>query len=420
MPKQGTIPISPTNSATAEIKNIISDISKQNEEPACINDHRISMYESYVKEPLPSRVSHLWRYSDPKWFELENNRISINPVSISLNIAEDYVKKGIILAPIKDVFKLQEMREQVKNTFSQQIKKSPDKFSCLNDATWKTGYFLYVPKDVRVVEPLSISVNYSGSDELISTKILIILDEGADISVIDDITSDAKASILVNLLSEVYLAENSKLTYLNFQTNGDGVIQHCIQRAELKKNAELTNLIVALGGKISKTDIGVDLVGENATVSTYGIVLGDKSQKFDHHTTINHDASHTNSTLNFRVALKDKSTSAYTGNLNIAHHAVKSDAIQENRNLLLSESAKAESIPELEILTNDVIRCSHGVTVGQVDKDQIFYLMSRGLNQKEAERIIIEGFLEPTISRVPGDKLAEQIRQKVNKKLENL
>ena len=143
-------------------------------------------------------------------------------------------------------------------------------------------------------------------------------------------------------------------------------------------------------------------------------------QKFDHHTTIEHIAPHTKSELNFRVALKDKARSAYTGNLKIAHEAVKSDAHQENRNLLLSEDAKAESIPELEILTNDVIRCNHGVTVGQVDKDQVFYLMSRGLTHKEAERIITLGFLEPTISQIPDESLKEEILKSIEAKLENL
>ena len=118
-----------------------------------------------------------------------------------------------------------------------------------------------------------------------------------------------------------------------------------------------------------------------------------------------------------KVQGRDKSRSAYTGNLKISHEAIKSDAHQENRNLLLSDEAKAESIPELEILTNDVVRCNHGVTVGQIDKEQIFYLTSRGLSQKEAEQVIVEGFMEPTISRIPEEALREEIMSKIKNKL---
>ena len=249
---------------------------------------------------------------------------------------------------------------------------------------------------------------------------LIVLEEGADISLIDEISSDEDSTTSINIVSEIFLAKGAKLNCLNLQTNNKNTTQHFFQRANLEEHSEFINLIVGLGGKISKTDLGTSLNGYGASTIIYGIVLGDETQKFDHHTRIEHIAPHTKSALNFRVALKDKARSAYTGNLKIAHEAVKSDAHQENRNLLLSSEAKAESIPELEILTNDVIRCNHGVTVSQVDKEQIYYLTSRGLNQKDAERIIIEGFFEPTISRIPDESLREEISSKIKAKLENL
>lgn len=371
---------------------------------------------AYENEPLPDRVSHLWKYSDPKNFELNSKEISNKKAKLLFNISEDDKSKGVVL---------QETNEAINNQyfikhFGSLTKEYPSKMTYLNEATWSNGYFLYVPKGLKTDVPLIAKTFCNESEKLEAIRILIILEEEANINLIDEISSSQSNNLLTNVVIEMFLGKGSKLNYLNIQNHNKQTNQHLFQRALLSDHAELTNLIVALGGKVTKSDLGAILNGYGATVSTYGIVLGDSSQKFDHHTRIEHLAPNTKSTLNFRVVLKDFARSAYTGNLKIAHEAIKSDAYQENRNLLLSPEAKAESIPELEILTNDVIRCSHGVTVGQVDKDQIYYLMSRGLTQIEAERIITEGFLEPTISRIPSDNLKEEILTNVKNKLENL
>ena len=405
---------------TSNITHDIKQISKLNNEPKCMADHRLTMWESYVKEAAPDRVKHLWKYSDPKWFELNERGISIELVKPKLTIEKEYLSKGVVFVEINEIFKLDLLKEIIKNKFGQIIKKYPSKITHLNDATWLSGYFLYVPRNIKVEKPLIAKTISEQANKSESIRILIVLEEDTSINLIDEIGSNLNGDLLSNVVVEIFLAKGAKLNYLNLQTHNKNTTYHFFQRAQIEEYAKLTNLIVALGGKISKADLGASLDGHGASVSTYGIVLGDGSQKFDHHTTIEHISPYTKSDLNFRVALKDKAKSAYTGNLKIAHEAVKSDAYQENRNLLLSPYAKAESIPELEILTNDVVRCSHGVTVGQVDKDQIYYLMSRGLTQIEAEKIITEGFLEPTISRIPLDSLREEIILKIQNKLEHL
>ena len=402
---------------TSEITSDIKQISKLNNEPKCIADHRLAMWEAYQKEPLPDRVQHLWKYSDPKWFELNDYGLTINLNKPRLTIEKEYLNKGVIFSEIKEILKLDSLKEVIKNKFGQLVKKYPGKITLLNEATWSSGYFLYVPKGVRLDSPLIVTTASSQVNKLESQRILVVLEEEASVNLVDEISSGVDGDLLTNVVIEMYLAKGAKLNYLNLQTHNKKTTHHIFQRAQIEEHAELTNLIVALGGKISKADLGAALTGHAASISTYGIVLGDGTQRFDHHTTLEHIAPYTKSLLNFRVVLKDRARSAYTGNLKITHEAVKSDAYQENRNLLLSPEAKAESIPELEILTNDVTRCSHGVTVGQVDKDQIYYLMSRGLTQIEAERVITEGFLEPTISRIPDENLREKVKTRVLDKL---
>ena len=350
---------------TSNIIEDIQQISKLSNEPKCMADHRLAMWEAYLKELPPDRVQHLWKYSDPKWFELNEYSIGTQPAKPQLTIEKEYLKKGIVFVEINEIFKLDSLKETIKNKFGLFVKKYPGKITYLNEATWSSGYFLYVPKNVKVEKPLIAKTICERADKSESVRILIVLEEDTSINLIDEIGSSLNESLLSNVVIETFLAKGAKLNYLNLQTHDSQVTHHLFERVQIEENAELTNLIISLGGKISKADIGVELIGRSASVTIYGIVLGDGIQKFDHHTKIDHIAPYSRSELDFRVALKDKSRSAYTGNLKITNEAIKSNAHQENRNLLLSNEAKAESIPELEILTNDVIRCNHGVTVGQ-------------------------------------------------------
>ena len=399
------------------------NIELPSDEPKWLFEKRLSALVSYYKEPLPDRVSHLWKYSNPEWFEFNpdgGSVISFEKLKPTFVLDSDAKNADIVLMELAQAFKNEKYKDLILKYFGRLTNKCPNRFAYFNEAIWSNGYFLYVPKNVKVEKPLTVKLFSEELNSLEVLRNLILLEEGSSINLIDKIVSSEIVNPLVNIVTEIFLEKDSRLSYANLQLHSKQTVSHLFQRAEIRDNAKLTNVIVALGGKISKADLGTNLCGEQAGVTTYGIVLGDGIQKFDHHTTIEHNAPYTKSDLNFRVALKDMSRSAYTGNLKIAHEAVKSDAHQENRNLLLSGDAKAESVPELEILTNDVVRCNHGVTVGQIDKDQIFYLMSRGLSQKEAEQVIVEGFMEPTISRIPDEALREEIMSKIENKLEAL
>ena len=390
------------------------------DEPKWLIEKRLSALASYEKQSLPDRVSHIWKYSDPSWFEFNYDSTNVTldeNLKSGFNLGVDAKNSEVVLIGLEQAFKSREYKDLLLKYFGQLTVKEPTRLSYLNEATWSNGFFLYVPKNVKTEIPVYVKLFSEKSNGFEAVRNLILLEQGSSINLIDELSSLETINLSTNIVTEIFLEKDSKLNYTNLQLYSKQTVSHLFQRVKINENAELTNVIISLGGKISKADLGTELCGPCSGVVINGIVLGDDVQKFDHHTTIEHNAPNTKSDLNFRVALKDKSRSAYTGNLKIAHEAIKSDAHQENRNLLLSEDAKAESIPELEILTNDVTRCNHGVTVGQVDKDQLYYLMTRGLEQKESERIIIEGFMEPTLSKISDEHLREKITLRIKAKL---
>jgi len=219
-------------------------------------------------------------------------------------------------------------------------------------------------------------------------------------------------------VSEIFAGAASRLTHLLVQTMSQGTVAHLTQRIRLAKDAHALSSILSLGAKSMKLDTGTLLAGEGSEVETIGLLYGRGRQAFDHHTVHHHSAPHTNSNLDFKAVVTGRARSAYTGNITIEKEAPFSSAYQQNNNLLLSEKARAESIPELEIKIDEV-QCSHGATVGQIDPDELFYLMSRGIPEKEAVRQIVRGFLEAILQRVP-EKLQDPLREELDSRLQEI
>ena len=175
---------------------------------------------------------------------------------------------------------------------------------------------------------------------------------------------------------------------------------------------------LAFGALLSKQNFGISLSGVGAESNMYGLLFGSSYQHFDNHTLHHHAASNTTSNIDFKIVLRDRSRSAYTGLIRIDNDARTCQAYQENRNLLLTEGARADTIPELEILNEDV-QCSHGATIGPIDPEAVFYLEARGIARDEAVRMIVSGFVEHTLRQVPDD-LRQRISGFVAQRLEHI
>jgi Fe-S cluster assembly protein SufD len=194
------------------------------------------------------------------------------------------------------------------------------------------------------------------------------------------------------------------------------VYHYSNQRAHLAGDAELQWIQTLLGGRTVKTNSYFDLEGSGAQVFAHGFMFGDTRQHFHLHTLQRHRVAHTTSDLLIKGCLKDRARSIYQGLIQVSEGAQRTDAYQANRNLLLSNRARADSIPGLEILANDV-RCTHGATIGHVDEEQMHYLMSRGVHRETAQRLIVEGFFSPVLDRIPLEGVRQRLRGEIGRKI---
>jgi Fe-S cluster assembly protein SufD len=210
--------------------------------------------------------------------------------------------------------------------------------------------------------------------------------------------------------------QDAKLRYVQVQDWGRNVWNFMTERATLAQDATLNSLHVALGSKFSKASIGSHLRGKNTLAEMLGIYFADGDQFFDHHTWQLHESPYGTSDLEFKGALKGNARSVYSGLIKVFEGAQKTDAYQQNRNLVLSRAARADSIPNLEIAANDV-RCTHGATVSQVEEEHLFYLQTRGVPRSEAQNLIVEGFFRPIIDRAPNEQVQEFLRTAIARKV---
>ena len=244
-----------------------------------------------------------------------------------------------------------------------------------------------------------------------------MLGRGSRATVVEELLSEtAEGAALHDGGSEVFVGEEARLIYATLQDWGRHVYHYSNQRARVERGAELQWIQTVLGGRMVKTNSYFSLTGPGAEVYVHGFMFGDGRQHFDLHTLQKHLVDHTTSDLLIKGCLKDRARSIYQGLIQVAEGAQRTDAYQANRNLLLSDTARADSIPGLEILANDV-RCTHGATIGTVDEEQMFYLMTRGLPRNQAQRLIVEGFFTPVLDRIPLESVRDQLRQVIQQKI---
>jgi Fe-S cluster assembly protein SufD len=236
---------------------------------------------------------------------------------------------------------------------------------------------------------------------------LIVLEESAQLSFIDRYVSPDLERVLSDAVVEIHAGPNSKLRYVALQEWGHGVTHLSVQRALVDRDAEVRTLAVAFGADLARAEAESVLSGDGGFSEMLGLYFGDGRQHFDHRSIQDHVGSSTSSDLLYKGALKDESRAIYSGNVIIRKGAHKCNAYQTNRNVLLSERAKADSIPNLEILSNDPVRCGHAASVGPVDEDTLFYIQSRGIPEAEAERLFITGFFQEVLDRVTIPEVRE-------------
>jgi len=324
-------------------------------------------------------------------------------------------KQGVIVCSMERA--LREHADQLAGRLGALIETDHDRYAALHQAVRAGGAFVWVPDGVQAELPIRLIQWLDGAGVAGAPATVIVLGRGASATVLEECLSEtAEGPAFFSGGTEVFIGEDAKLVYGHLQDWGRNVFHYSNQRARIERGGELQWIQTFLGGRMTKTNSYFQLAGAGARAYVHGFMFGDQRQHFDLHTLQRHLAEQTTSDLYIKSALKDRARSVYQGMIQVAAGAQHTDAYQANRNLLLSDTARADSIPGLEILANDV-RCTHGATVGTVDAEQMYYLMTRGLPRNDAQRLVVEGFFAPVLDRIPLESVREQLRGVIQAKI---
>jgi len=418
-------------------------------EPKWLRDRRSHAWQVYEETPMPTTKLEEWRYTDLrkkldlgslKWpartacqddfnacpeglrntmredHAASGHLWGIDGEVIHVDLDEELAAKGVILMSLKEAAKTHGdlVREHLA---VEALPPEQGKFEALNAALWTDGILLYVPKGVRLDLPVRISRWVSQPGAAFFSRTLIIAEPGSQVSYVDEmISQDLGVHTLVSSGVEVIARDGAQVQYVSLQRLGKGAFYQSSQRTLAQRDSTLDSLNVSMGATTTRVDLNARLLGPGANSDMLGLYFGEAEQHFDHNTSQDHIAPNTSSDLLYKGALDQNSRSVFRGVIRVHRGAQKTDAYQTNRNLLLSDHARADSLPNLEIEADDV-RCSHGATVGQLDAESRFYLMSRGLTREQAERLVVLGFLGEVLSRLPLGGVVEKVTAVIEEKL---
>ena len=362
--------------------------------------------ERYRKLPLPDTSEEHWRFTDlrgfdPDAFEQRGLSPDTAPASmLDLDVAglATITEAGVTIEGAPDGVTFTQLGEEHERLYS--LVGWDEKFAAHNAAVWQHGLLVHVPEDIRLDKPLYVRITNSAAGGAMFWRLLVIADRGARFTLVEEVVSaTTDLSAYTNAAVELFVEEGAKLEYVSLQNLSRETWHFASQHARVERDAELDWVSGGFGSKKGKVRIQNDLAGQGATSRVTGAYFTDGEQHLDYDTFQEHIAPNTTSDFAFKGALRDRSTAVWRGMIRVEPDAQKTNAYQENRNLMLSPTTHAVPIPGLEIMANDV-RCTHGATVGRVDRDQLFYLMARGLSRSEAERLIVRGFFEDVLARV--------------------
>jgi Fe-S cluster assembly protein SufD len=294
-----------------------------------------------------------------------------------------------------------------------------DAFTALNASDWEGGAFVYVPKDVRVEAPILLTAVSSAAGSILHRRVLIVLEEGAQAEVWEQYVSGADEATVLNTVVELRVGQNANLRYVCGQELNERSYIFGAQRAEVARDGALDWVALGFGSARGRVRMETLLAGPGANAKVTGAYAPHARQHVDFDTTQEHGAPNTTSDLAFRGILADRSSAVWRGMIKVDPGAQQTDAFQVCRNLLLSKRAHADAIPGLEILANDV-RCTHAAAVAQIDREQLFYLRSRGLDRNTATRLVIEGFMAELVERFEEGPMREALAAALEQRLATL
>ena len=291
-------------------------------------------------------------------------------------------------------------------------------FVALWNAMWSGGAFIYVPRSVEAAVPVWVAHTAAGDHAATFPATVVLLEDNASLTLVDDYLSAAGGDeIFSDAATLAVVGRDARLDHHVLQQWGEAAWHIALHRTTLGQNARLRMFGATLGSRLQKAYWEVVLDGPGAEAEITGVAFGDGAQHLDHQSLQAHRAPQATSRLKLKVAVRDRARSVYSGLIDVDRIAQQTDAYVQNRNLILSHGATADSVPRLEIRANDV-RCGHGATAGHIDDDHRFYLMARGVTEEDADRLIVRGFLDDALVHCPNQGVAELVGGLLDHELE--
>jgi Fe-S cluster assembly protein SufD len=375
---------------------------------------RPELLERYRALPLPTTKEESWRFTDLRGFDPDSfaadgaGEVATAPGLLELEAAGvvRVSEGGLEVERAPEGIRFERL---VDHPRLGEIVGADDKFTAHNAALWEHGLLVHVPKGVVLEQPLYVRIVNDVAGGSLFWRLLVVAEPESRFTVIEEYTSTSpELSGYLNGAVEIFVEAGAKVEYVSVQNLSRETWHFGTHHARVERDAELDWVTGGFGSKKGKIRIQNDLAGPGATSRVTGAYFADGVQHLDYDTFQEHIAPNTTSDFAFKGALRDESRAVWRGMIRVERDAQKTNAYQENRNLLLSKTAHADSIPGLEILANDV-RCTHGATLGQVDREQLFYLMARGLPRNEAERLIVRGFFQDVLDRIELEPVREAL-----------
>ncbi len=400
-------------------------------EPSWLTELRQEAWKTFNELQWPNNRQEEWMRTDIRMFKLDKFALKSDSSSVGLpelvlsdgvdlagsvssldsqagsaaELAAEYQEKGVIFGTISDL--IGQHGDLIKKYLFQAVDFKTDRFAALHAAMFTNSVFLYVPRNVVLDKPVHISSQLTdGGSDLRHT--LIVIEEGAEATVLAESNSAAESNGFHCGAIELFVGDRANLRYVNLQDWGQKVWHFAHQKAIVGRDSNLQWTVGALGSKLAKVNQHVALRGDRANVQVNGAIFTENRQHLSYHTLQHHENPDCTSDFLYKSALQDNSRTVWRGMIEVDKVAQRTDGYQRNDNLILSDQARADSIPGLEIEADDV-RCTHGSTSGRVDEELIFYAQCRGFTRKEAVRAVVTGFFQQVFDRITIESVREAL-----------
>lgn len=412
------------------------------DETVWLREQRAAAFAAFERLPLPTTRSEEWRYTDPaqlKWDQVTPASLDTGTACVDrakrlltgklsagrviqcgahladIALPAELAAQGVLLMDLATAAREHGML--VESHLGRMLAPDAGKFAALNGAFWSAGVFLFVPPRVRIDAPIRIIRWVEDGGLAYFPRTLVIAGEGSEFGVVEEFASpDLEVPAFCNGAVEVFAAASAHVRYVALQHWGRNMHHLSTQRTVAQRDARLDSLVVNLGATVARVELHSALRGPGARSDMLGLYFAQGDQHFDHSTRQDHEVPHATSDLLYKGALDGRSRAIFRGLIKVFPKAQRTDAYQTNRNLILSRQAEATSLPNLEIEADDV-RCSHAATVGQLDDDELFYIMSRGVPRHDAERLVVFGFFGEVLERLPIPTVVHELREAIERKI---